>query len=225
MNYLDTPQRVFYLINNPRNVEGNRSLWDMKVRRSSDDRTLTTTYTEIVATKDPDDRNFSSVVVRATKVTDITIYDEDTGACQRSLERSGLKPTKWDELDDEIVGIIENFYSDTNVSNDLLGNQVLYADSIRDLSEYNNTVRLTVDEHGLPEVHIEGLPIDVPDEYEDDICSLDMTISSTKARDDYQLWLSDGDDEIIITLKELKLIMDKAKKFDEVYEYMKELVP
>lgn len=217
-----TPQRVFYLINNFNNVQGNRSLWDMNVTRSEDDRTITTEYTEIVATKKSDDIDFTSVTVRATNVKEVTVSNPELGTIDRNLSRNDLEPTYWDSIDDGIVDIINNYY-DMNESNmDLRERMINYADAISDFVEDNITISPEVDDKGIVSITMYGLPVDTTDVDESD--EYDIVISSTPSLDDYEIDIRSDDSDMSFTIKELKKLIDKSVELDEILNYMKKYV-
>ena len=217
-----TPQRVFYLINNFNNVQGNRSLWDMNVTRSEDDRTITTEYTEIVATKKSDDIDFTSVTVRATNVKEVTVSNPELGTIDRNLSRNDLEPTYWDSIDDGIVDIINNYY-DMNESNmDLRERMINYADAISDFVEDNITISPEVDDKGIVSITMYGLPVDTTDV--DESNEYDITIRSTPSLDDYEIDIRSDDSDMSFTIKELKKLIDKSVELDEILNYMKKYV-
>lgn len=222
MNYLDTPQRVFYLINNPRNIEGNRSLWDMKVTRSEDDSTLTTEYTEIIATKDSNDRDFTSVKVRATKVKEVTITNQDSGTFDRDILHKELNPMSWDDIDDEIVGIVNNYYESDESKADLRERMINYADALSDFVSENPVTDIRIDENGIPEITIYGLPVDTIDSDECDC--YDITVKSVPSLNDYEIEITSDCSTLSFTITELKKLMDKSLELDEILNYMRKYI-
>ena len=103
-----TPQRVFFLINNVDKSEGNSTVWDMRITNNDED--LTTEYMEIVAEKKPDDVDFTSVIVKATKVKEVVLSNPELGTIDRNLTREDLEPMYWNDIDDHIVKIVNNYY-------------------------------------------------------------------------------------------------------------------
>ena len=214
-----TPQRVFYLINNFNNIQDNRSLWDMKVTRSDDDRTLTTEYTEIVATKDSNDREFESVKVRATKVKEITVTNQDNGTFDRDILRKELNPMSWDDIDEGIVGIINNYYESRD---DLRERMINYADALSEFAAENSESDIRIDDNGIPEITIYGLPVDTNDSDECDC--FDITVKSVPSLNDYEIVITSDRSVIAFTMTELKRLMDKSLEFDEILNYMRKYI-
>lgn len=213
-----TPQRVFYLINNFNNVQDNRSLWDMKVTRSEDGRTLITEYTEIVATKDPDDMEFETVAVRVAKVKEVTVSNPDLGIIDRSFSRNELDPMEWNDIDGEIVGIVNNYYDSDESHRDLRERMVNYADAISEFVEENRDSDIKVDRNGLSEITIYGLPVDTIDS--DECYGYDITIKSEPSLDDYEIEIRNEDSITSLTLKELNELIEKSHELDDILEYM-----
>ena len=218
-----TPQRVFFLINNFNNVEGNRSLWDMKVTRSDDNRTLTNKYTEIVATKDSNDREFTSVKVRATKVQEVTVTNQDTGTFDRNILHQELSPMSWDDIDEEIVGIVNNYYeSRDDLKVDLRERMINYADALSDFVSENPSSDTRIDENGIPEITIYGLPVDTVDSDECDC--FDINVKSVPSLNDYEIEITSDCSVLSFTITELKKLMDKSLELDEILNYMRKYI-
>ena len=215
-----TPQRVFFLINNVDKSEGNSTVWDMRITNNDED--LTTEYMEIIAEKKPDDVDFTSVIVKATKVKEVVLSNPELGTIDRNLTREDLEPMYWNDIDDHIVKIVNNYYEADDSRRELRERLIDYADSMEEFVSYNVTNPPEIDENGLISFTLFRLPLVTKDEEDDD--EIDITVKSVESLDDYEIEITSDNSSTVFTLKELNRLMDKSIMLDEILNYMKKYV-
>lgn len=207
-----TPYRVYYLINCPWNTCGHRYIWDLK--ELADGELYYYTYIRAVMTK-PND--FSSVIVKATGITDAVMSDNGNYVYENSSDYADMP---WDDIDDGIVKVINDYYNDSRRVG-YREQQIRFADKVEKLLTDSNSFKVVINSKGFPKVEVKGLPYLTMDP---DLGDANVTLELDKFGNDYRYTIDTGLDDIIeASGKELHQFIRDSKNYDKLQKSLAKL--